>query len=58
MAYIDIIRVRKNKESRHSLSEEQPAVLPEHPAELMELADAELEHAAGGNRTRLAPIEV
>jgi mersacidin/lichenicidin family type 2 lantibiotic len=43
MAYTDIIRVRKNKESRRGLSEKQPAVLPEHPAGLMELADAELD---------------
>jgi mersacidin/lichenicidin family type 2 lantibiotic len=48
MAYTDIFRVRKDKESRRTLSEKQPEVLPEQPAGLMELADAELDYAAGG----------
>jgi mersacidin/lichenicidin family type 2 lantibiotic len=47
MAYTDIIRARKNKESRHGLSEKQPAVLPEDEARLMELADAELDAVQG-----------
>jgi mersacidin/lichenicidin family type 2 lantibiotic len=46
MVYREIIRVRKNKEHRRRLSEEQDVVLPEHPAGLMELADAELDNAA------------
>jgi mersacidin/lichenicidin family type 2 lantibiotic len=53
MAYREIIRVRKGKEHRQSLREEQPAVLPEHPAGLMELADAELD-AVQGAGTRLS----
>jgi mersacidin/lichenicidin family type 2 lantibiotic len=48
MAYREIIRVRKGKEPRRGLSEEQPAVLPEHEAGLIELEDAELDYAAGG----------
>jgi mersacidin/lichenicidin family type 2 lantibiotic len=57
MAYREIIRVRKNKEHRQRLSEEQPAVLPERPAGLMELADAELGavQGAGGPALGLDP---
>ena len=44
MAYIEIIRAWKGKEYRRSLSEEQRAVLPEHPAGLIELEDAELDN--------------
>jgi mersacidin/lichenicidin family type 2 lantibiotic len=47
MSYLDIIRAWKGKESRRSLSEEQPAVLPEDEARLMELADAELDAVQG-----------
>jgi mersacidin/lichenicidin family type 2 lantibiotic len=47
MAYREIIRVRKAKESRRGLNEKQPAVLPEHEARLMELADAELDTVQG-----------
>src|SRR5918999_1313304 len=43
MAYTDIIRVRKGKESRRRLTKEQPVVRPEHPAGLIALADAELD---------------
>ena len=49
MSYRDIIRAWKDEEYRLSLSEEQRAVLPEHPAGLIELADAELDDAAGGS---------
>jgi mersacidin/lichenicidin family type 2 lantibiotic len=48
MSYRDIIRAWKDEEYRLSLSEEQRAVLPEHPAGLIELEDAELDDAAGG----------
>jgi mersacidin/lichenicidin family type 2 lantibiotic len=48
MSYLDIIRAWKDEEYRLSLSEEQRAVLPEHPAGLIELEDAELDDAAGG----------
>jgi mersacidin/lichenicidin family type 2 lantibiotic len=48
MSYLDIIRAWKDEEYRLSLSEEQRAVLPEHPAGLMELVDAELDDVAGG----------
>ena len=48
MPHRDIIRVRKGKDHERRVSEEQHAVLPERPAGLMELADAELEAAGGG----------
>ena len=54
MLYIDIIRAWKGKEYRRSLSEKQDVVLPEHPARLMELADAELD-AVQGAGTRVIP---
>ena len=43
MSYLDIIRAWKDEEYRLSLSEEQRAVLPEHPAGLIELEDVDLE---------------
>ncbi len=46
MSTLDIIRAWKDEEYRASLSEEQRALLPAHPAGLIELADAEL--VAGG----------
>jgi mersacidin/lichenicidin family type 2 lantibiotic len=49
MACRDIIRAWKGKEYRLSLSEEQRPVLPEHPAELIELEDAELDDVQGAS---------
>jgi mersacidin/lichenicidin family type 2 lantibiotic len=43
-----IIRAWKDEDFRNSLSDQERAVLPEHPAGLIELADTELEAAAGG----------
>ena len=48
MAILDIIRAWKDEEYRLSLSEEQRALLPEHPAGLIELTDLELGAVAGG----------
>ena len=42
-----IIRAWKDEEYRLSLSEAERAVLPEHPAGLVELTDADLGAAAG-----------
>ena len=47
MTMVDIIRAWKDAQYRESLSDEQRALLPEHPAGLIELADAELETVAG-----------
>ncbi|MBA3711874.1 MAG: mersacidin/lichenicidin family type 2 lantibiotic [Pyrinomonadaceae bacterium] len=48
MSHLNIIRAWKDEEYRLSLSEEQRALLPEHPAGLIELNDADLNQAAGG----------
>ena len=46
----DIIRAWKDAEYRQSLSEAERAVLPEHPAGLIDLTDAELATVAGGKK--------
>lgn len=48
MSTVEIIRAWKDEEYRLSLSEEQRAQLPEHPAGLIELSDAELVGVVGG----------
>lgn len=48
MPKVDIIRAWKDEEYRDSLSEEERAALPAHPAGVIELSDLELGHVAGG----------
>ncbi len=48
MSKIDIIRAWKDEEYRLSLSDAERAKLPEHPAGLIELTDADLNMVAGG----------
>lgn len=48
MSQENIIRAWKDASFRNSLSEKERALLPEHPAGLIELTDAELGFAAGG----------
>ncbi|MEQ9672109.1 mersacidin/lichenicidin family type 2 lantibiotic [Coleofasciculus sp. G2-EDA-02] len=48
MSNIDIIRAWKDEEYRNSLSEEERVQLPENPAGLIELSDAEMETVSGG----------
>jgi mersacidin/lichenicidin family type 2 lantibiotic len=48
MRHQDIIRAWKDEEYRLSLSNAERALLPEHPAGLIELTDADLEMVAGG----------
>ncbi len=48
MTKLDVIRAWKDEEYRESLSEEERKLLPEHPAGMLELGDAELEGVAGG----------
>jgi mersacidin/lichenicidin family type 2 lantibiotic len=43
-----VIRAWKDEEYRASLTEQERALLPEHPAGINELSDAELEQLAGG----------
>jgi mersacidin/lichenicidin family type 2 lantibiotic len=50
MSTPDVIRGWKDEEYRLSLSPEQRAMLPDHPAGIIELADEELD-AAGGTVT-------
>lgn len=50
MSTLDVIRGWKDEEYRLSLSKDQRAMLPEHPAGVIELADDELD-AAGGTVT-------
>ena len=45
---MDIIRAWKDEEYRLSLTEEQRALLPDNPAGLLELSDADLEGVQGG----------
>jgi mersacidin/lichenicidin family type 2 lantibiotic len=45
---LDIVRAWKDAEHRQSLSSEEQALLPEHPAGAIELIDEELDQAAGG----------
>ena len=49
MSNRDIVRAWKDAEYRQSLSAEEQALLPEHPAGAIELADEELPQVAGGN---------
>jgi mersacidin/lichenicidin family type 2 lantibiotic len=48
MSNRDIIRAWKDEDYRLSLSEAERALLPEHSAELIELAGAELDGVEGG----------
>jgi mersacidin/lichenicidin family type 2 lantibiotic len=48
MPHIDTVRACKDAEYRQSLSEAERALVPAHPAGLIELTDADLEVAAGG----------
>jgi mersacidin/lichenicidin family type 2 lantibiotic len=50
MSQENIIRAWKDADFRSSLSEKERALLPENPAGLVELTDAELNAAAGGLR--------
>jgi mersacidin/lichenicidin family type 2 lantibiotic len=48
MSHIDVIRAWKDEEYRASLSADELAGLPAHPAGLVELSDTELDVVAGG----------
>lgn len=51
MAYLDIIRAWKDPKYRLSLSDDERALLPENPAGLIELTDAELGGVSGADCT-------
>jgi mersacidin/lichenicidin family type 2 lantibiotic len=48
MTHMDIIHAWKDEEHRLSLSEEERALLPAHPAGLIELTQADLGKVSGG----------
>jgi mersacidin/lichenicidin family type 2 lantibiotic len=48
MSKLDIVRAWKDEEYRESLSDTQRASLPQNPAGLIELTDADLSLAGGG----------
>ena len=52
MSTIDVIRAWKDPEYRNSLSADQRALLPDHPAGLIELDDSELDQVAGAAKPR------
>ena len=49
MSQENIIRAWKDSDFRDSLSEAEKALLPEHPAGLMQLSDRQLSAVAGGD---------
>jgi mersacidin/lichenicidin family type 2 lantibiotic len=54
MSNRDIIRAWKDEDYRLSLSEAERALLPEHPAGLIEVAIAEMDGVGGGRGFALA----
>jgi mersacidin/lichenicidin family type 2 lantibiotic len=48
MSHLNIVRAWKDPEYRRSLSEAERALLPEHPAGVIELTDADLDQVLGG----------
>jgi mersacidin/lichenicidin family type 2 lantibiotic len=48
LSQTDVIRAWKDEDFRSGLTDAQRASLPEHPAGLIELGDAELDGVAGG----------
>ncbi|MBV8228592.1 MAG: mersacidin/lichenicidin family type 2 lantibiotic [Planctomycetaceae bacterium] len=48
MSRLNIIRAWKDEEYRLSLSEAERALLPDHPAGLIEVAEEELDQVSGG----------
>jgi len=55
MSTPDVIRGWKDEEYRRSLSHEQQAMLPDHPAGVIELSDEELD-VAGGTVTTISTV--
>ena len=51
MSKMNIIRAWKDREYRNSLTAAERALLPENPAGLVELLDADLAEVAGGDMT-------
>ena len=49
MSNVDVVRAWKDEQYRMSLSETERASLPQNPAGMVELTDADLEGIAGGS---------
>jgi mersacidin/lichenicidin family type 2 lantibiotic len=49
MAHVDVIRAWKDEDYRQSLSDAQRAMLPPHPAGLIELAEEQMGGVVGGS---------
>ena len=56
MSNIDVIRAWKETKYRNSLSQQERAGLPEHPAGVIDLSDTELENVAGGSTEYLLTL--
>ena len=56
MSKMNIIRAWKDEDYRLSLSEAERALLPEHPAGLIELSGAEMDGDGGGSRVHTTPL--
>jgi mersacidin/lichenicidin family type 2 lantibiotic len=56
MTVEEIIRAWTDEEYRQSLNEEQLALLPEHPAGLIELDDEDLRSVAGTGLGRISKV--
>jgi mersacidin/lichenicidin family type 2 lantibiotic len=52
MSAIDIVRAWKDPDYRARLTAQERESLPAHPAGLMELDEADLDHVAGGGICR------
>jgi mersacidin/lichenicidin family type 2 lantibiotic len=48
MSYVNVIRAWKDEEYRLSLTEAERALLPQHPAGLVELSEGEMDLVDGG----------
>jgi mersacidin/lichenicidin family type 2 lantibiotic len=55
---VDIVRAWKDEEYRASLTDEERAQLPEHPAGLIELANEEMKAVLGGQATTTATTKL
>jgi mersacidin/lichenicidin family type 2 lantibiotic len=49
MSNVDVVRAWKDEQYRMSLNETERASLPQNPAGMVELTDADLEGVAGGS---------
>lgn len=58
MAKVDIVRAWKDEEYRLSLTAEERALLPDHPAGLIELDNEEMRAVLGGQATTTATTKL